>query len=770
MDIPKILSTMTLREKIEYCCGADMWHTRQLPQHQIPAIKMSDGPHGLRCQADGGDMLGINESLPATCFPAAVTAGATWDRELYAAEGAAIGAEALQSGVSLVLGPGCNIKRNPLGGRNFEYLSEDPHHAGMMTAAFVSGLQSTGASACVKHFAVNSQEFKRQNGDSRLSMRALREIYLRPFQLAVEHSKPATVMCSYNKINGVYASDNELLLTQILRREWGFDGMVVTDWGAMNDRVAAYRAGCDLNMPGGSTYMQKAVEKALAEGTLCMEDIDRSVERILRLTQRALDAPKVNADLQAHHELARKIAVRGAVLLKNDGILPLQSPHGLLVGHMAGSLRYQGSGSSHINPHKLEQLTQALPQMTYFACCDASGAVTREALQEAARLAAAQSVAVVVAGLPDSFESEGFDRDHMALPQGHEQMIRAVAAANPNTVVVLLGGSPMELPWKDEVRAILYMGLPGQAGGSAIADLLLGRENPSGKLTETWPASYSQVICRDTFGVRDPEYREDVYVGYRYYAGANVPVAYPFGFGLSYTRFTYSDFALQPDAVRVTVENTGSCAGEEVVQLYIAPPRDGLHRPCLELKDFAKVCLQPGEKKTVRFPLSREQFALWNDGWVVPGGSYGICIGASSADIRCRGQLEVEGQTCPAPSWQEGSWYTHLQGIPTREEWLHTMPVRPPQSVVPTKGSYDRNSTLREMQTTSRLMRLIYRTMCRIISKPYPKKEEDPACRMMITCATDCPIRSLVINGQGYFTDGMADFFLRIANGRKRRK
>ena len=580
MDIQQIISAMTLEDKISLCTGGDFWHTKAMPRYGIPAIMMSDGPHGLRCQAEEADMIGINESLPATCFPTAVTAGATWNKELYAAEGEAIGREGAAAGVSVVLGPGCNIKRNPLGGRNFEYISEDPYFAGHMAASFIRGQQSVGVASSVKHFAVNNQEYKRQNGDSQLDERTFREIYLTPFEIAVKEGHPGTVMCSYNKINGVHASDSRELLTDILRTEWGFDGLVVTDWGALNDRIKGYQAGCDLNMPGGSRFMEKATAEAVRSGKLDEAYIDATVERILRLVAKSQAIAKPEIDWDAHHALALKVAEQGAVLLKNeDNILPLAERDMVLIGHMAANLRYQGSGSSHINPTKLVNITNALPDVPCCGCGDQHGNVTEQDLRNAVEAAKKQKIAVVIVGLPDSYESEAFDRDHMRLPEGHNKLVEAVAKANPNTVVVLLGGSAMELPWADKVKAILYMGLPGQAGGQAAVNLLTGKANPSGKLTETWPLFYEDVISKDTFGKKNTEYREGIYVGYRYYDKAKKPVRYPFGFGLSYTTFEYSDLKVCDRTVSATVTNTGAVGGAEVVQLYIAPPNNGIFRP-----------------------------------------------------------------------------------------------------------------------------------------------------------------------------------------------
>ena len=768
MDIGKMVSDMSLQEKIAFCTGADFWHTKAYPQHGIPAIMMADGPHGLRCQRQDADMLGVNQSLPATCFPPAVTAGATWNPELYAAEGEAIGKEGLAAGVPLILGPGCNIKRNPLCGRNFEYLSEDPYFAGRMAAAFIRGQQSTGALSSLKHFAANSQEYKRMNGDSQVDERTLREIYLTAFEIAVRESRPGTVMCAYNKLNGVHCSDSKRLLTGILRSEWGFDGVVVTDWGAMHDRIEGFRAGCDLNMPGGSRFMERAAMQAVKNGTLSEKDIDASVERILRLVEKAQQAKPASVNWDEHHTLAQTIAEQGAVLLKNEGgILPLSAPDLVLIGHMAQELRYQGTGSSHINPTKLVNLTDAMPDASFVACCDAQGNVTDAALQEAAEAAKAHEIAVVVAGLPDIYESEAFDREHMGLPEGHNRMIEAVAAANGNTVVVLLGGSAMELPWADKVKAILYMGLPGQAGGQAIANLLTGKANPCGKLTETWPLSYSDVLSKDTFGKRNAEYRESVYVGYRYYDAAEKPVRYPFGHGLSYTTFTYSDLHVDGRTVSVRVTNSGKVRGAEVVQLYIAPPKGGLFRPEKELKGFARVELEPGEGKTVGFALDERSFAVWSDGWKIPGGTYTVCIGASSRDIRLRAETEVRGEPVPVPVWQAGSWYETLKGEPSRDEWEklmgHPVPIQPE----PEKGQFTMDNSCMEMKDSSLIMKIQYKVTEKIVARSFSGKRDmsDPAYRMMLACAADCPMRAVIISTGGSVSDNVAEGLLHMANG-----
>ena len=767
MDVKKIISKMTLEDKISLCTGADFWRTKAMDKYGIPSVKMCDGPHGVRCQNDATDMIGINQSEPATCFPPAVTAGATWNRDLYRKEGEAIGKEAAALGVSVVLGPGCNIKRNPLGGRNFEYISEDPYVAGKMAASFVEGVESTGVGTSLKHFAVNSQEYKRMNGDSRLDERAYREIYLAPFEIAVKEGHPSTVMCSYNKINGTHASDNKELLTDILRGEWGFDGLVVTDWGALNDRMEAFKAGCDLNMPGGSKYMEKAALEAVKSGELDEKLIDTAVERILRLVEQGKKIEKCDVDFDAHHALSRKIATEGAVLLKNDGnILPLSESDFVLIGSMAKNIRYQGSGSSHINPTKLSSICDAMPNVAF---CDAGnelGDLKPEEIAAAVSMAKEKKAAVIVIGLPDSYESEAFDREHMRLPDGYLALVDAVSEVNPNTVVVLLGGSVMELPFADRVKAILYMGLPGQAGGEATADLLCGRANPSGKLTETWPVSYADVICRDTFGIRDPEYQESIYVGYRYYDKANKIVRYPFGHGLSYTSFEYSNLKINGRNVNLSIKNTGSLAGSEVVQLYVAPKTEGIFRPERELRGFEKIHLLPGESKAVSFTIDDRSFAVWNNGWRVPAGEYAIEIGSSSRDIRLSEKITVAGEDVKSNC--QNSWYHTLLGKPTREEWERLMGHSVPLSVEPKKGEFTMDNSCMEMKKHSFMMWVQYLVTKIIISKGIEGKKDmsNPTYKMMLLSATDCPMRAAVINSGGMMSESVARGMLLMANGK----
>lgn len=763
MDIEKILQQMTLEDKIALCSGENFWETKKYEKYGIPSLFMCDGPHGLRKQEDVADMLGVHQSRAATCFPAEVTTAGSWDPELLTAIGSAIGQEAREQGVGLVLGPGANLKRNPLCGRNFEYFSEDPYLAGKLAAGFIRGAEAQGIGTSLKHFAVNSQEKSRFTSDSVLDERTLRELYLTAFEIAVKEGKPATVMCAYPKLNGVHCSDSKKLLTDILRTEWGFGGMVVTDWGAMNDRIQGFRAGCDLNMPGGSDYMEKEVLQAVRDGSLPERCVDDSARRVLELVFRAAQTLKEKAacDYDAHHALAKRAAAEGAVLLKNEGgILPLKQDAKIaVIGAMASAMRYQGAGSSHINPTKLSQPLALLPGAVYAPGCDGRGNTTDALLAQARAAAEKAEIALVFAGLPDHYESEGFDRDDMKLPEGHLRMIEAVVSANPNTVVVLLCGSAVECPWADRVKGILYMGLPGQAGGEAVADLLYGRSNPSGKLAESWPMAYGDVPSSEIYGkTADALYQEGIYVGYRYYEKAGVPVRWPFGYGLSYTAFAYSGLTAEGDRVSVSVKNTGTCAGAEVVQLYIGAPQDGLHRPLRELKDFQKVFLQPGESRTVTFSLTDRSFALWQDGWKVPGGTYTVCIGNLTASI------QKSGEALPIPAWQKESWYAHCSGKPNQADWEATLGHRYTPPVLK-KGSFTMDNTVMEMKDYSLIMKIMFKAVESTIAKGFDGKKdyENPEFRMLMNSSAGSPLRSMQISGG--MKGGVLPGMLEIANG-----
>lgn len=778
MDIEKIIKQMTLEDKIALCSGASFWETKKYEKYGIPSLFMCDGPHGLRKQEreNGADMLGVNESRPATCFPAEVTTAGSWDFRLTEAIGTAVGEEARGQGVGLVLGPGANLKRNPLCGRNFEYFSEDPYLAGKLAAGFIRGVEGQGVGSSLKHFAVNSQEKSRFNSDSVLDGRTLRELYLTAFEIAVKEGRPSTVMCAYPKLNGVHCSDHKELLADILREEWGFEGMVVTDWGAMNDRVEGFRAGCDLNMPGGSSYMEKEVLRAVKEGRLPESSVDASVRRVLKLVFRAEKTlqEKTECDYDGHHALARRAAEQGAVLLKNeDGILPLMENAKIaVIGAMAKKMRYQGAGSSHINPMKVSQPLDFIPGAVYAPGCDDGGNTSEDIISEAVKAAGNAEVVVVFAGLPDRYESEGFDRENMKMPEGHLRMIEAVAEVNPNIIVVLLCGCVVECPWADRVKAVLYMGLPGQAGGEAIANLLYGRVSPCGRLAESWPLTYGDVPSSEIFGkYKDALYQEGIYVGYRYYDKADVKVRWPFGYGLSYTDFTYSDLEISEKAennvgtdrnevssVSITVTNIGSRLGAEVVQLYIAPPQEGLHRPVRELKGFQKVFLRPGESRKVYFVLEGRSFAVWQEGWKVPGGKFTVWIGGLSAVV------EKGGGDVSVPVWQPGSWYETCQGKPSLKEW-ENMTGKPYEVTRPVKGQFTMDSTVEEMKEDSFIMKIMYKAVEATVAKGFGGRAdyENPQFRMLMASSAGSPLRSMQISGgmKGGLMQGLLD----MANG-----
>lgn len=768
-DFKAIVESLSLEEKIALCEGADYWNTKDLSEYGIPSVKMSDGPHGLRCQPKEADIFGINESLPATCFPAAVTAAATFNRELFFEEGYAIGKEAAAAGVSVLLAPGCNIKRNPLGGRNFEYISEDPYLSGTMAAAFVKGVQSAGVCACLKHLAANNQEYKRLNGDSLVDERTLREIYLKPFEIAVKEAAPRAVMCSYNKINGIHSSDNKWLLRDVLRDEWGFEGAVITDWGAMNDRCAAFEAGCDLSMPGGSRYMERAVLDAVAAGELDERYIDEAAERTLRLMACGFKGDKPTVDYPLHHSLARRIAEEGAVLLKNEGnVLPLRGTDAVVVGYMAKHPRYQGSGSSHINPISVVSLTQAMPDIPYICCTDSEGCALEEDIDRAVDAAREGKTVILAIGLPESYESEAFDRDNMRLPDGYIRLTERVSAVSDRVIVLLFGGGAMELPFADKVSAILYMGLAGEAVGEAAASLLRGEVSPSGRLTESWPLSYESVVSRATFGKKNTEYREGIYVGYRYYDKASVPVRYPFGHGLSYSRFEYSDLTVEDGIARVRIRNAGECRASEVVQLYVSADMPKLYRPVRELKDFLKIELDAGEEREIRFELCDSHFAVWNGGFKVPRGNYFIEVGASSKDLRARASVFVDGEEISTPDALRGSFYETLAGMPSREEWEALMGRTIPEAKEARKGEFSMDNSCLEMKDSSLVMKIQYKITERIIKKRLKAGGESSpsAYRMMLTSATDGPMRLTVISSNGMMREHVARGLLHMANGR----
>ena len=651
---------MTLEEKAGMCSGLDFWHLKEVEHLGIPKVMVSDGPHGLRKQDEKGDHLGINDSIKAVCFPPAVLSACSFDRGLMEEMGKAIGREAQANDVSVVLGPAVNIKRSPLCGRNFEYYSEDPYLAGEIAAAFVKGVQSQHVGTSIKHFAANNQEYRRMSSSSEVDERTLREIYFPAFETAVKKAQPYTFMCSYNQINGTFASENKWLLTDVLRGEWGFKGYVMSDWGAVNDRVKGLEAGLELEMPASGGDNDAMIVKAVKDGALEEKILDQAVERILRIIFEYADHRKPQEfTMEKDHEEAQHIAEESMVLLKNENhILPLKtSEKAAFIGGFARNPRFQGGGSSHINCFKTTNVLDSVPcdaQVVYAEGFPADRDFYDKALaDEAVKAAAEADKAVIFAGLPESFESEGYDRSHMRLPECQNRLITEILKVQPNTVIVLHNGSPVEMPWLGEIKGLLETYLGGQAGGAAAANILYGKINPSGKLAETMPLKLSDNPSYLNFGGGEKvEYREGIFVGYRYYDTKEMDVAFPFGYGLSYTTFAYSNLKLsmenptEKDTVMVSadVTNTGKSAGKEVVQLYIRDLTGSAIRPEKELKGFEKIFLEPGETKTVTMELNKRSFAWYNTelhDWFAASGDYEILVGASSRDIRLTETLHL---------------------------------------------------------------------------------------------------------------------------------
>ena len=664
MKHPEILQKLSLEQKCALLSGKNTWQTQDYPKQGVPAIWLSDGPNGLRKQAGAADHLGLNPSVPATCFPTAATMANSWDPALGEEVGRALGEETAAYRVNVLLGPGLNLKRSPLCGRSFEYFSEDPYLSGKMAAAYVRGIQENGIAACPKHFAVNSQELRRMASNSVLDERTLRELYLTAFEIVVKEAHPKSIMSAYNKVNDTYANENHHLLVEILRKEWGFDGAVVTDWGGSNDHVEGVKNGSTLEMPSPGLGGARKLLKAVAEGSLTEQEIDLRVDELLELvlsTTAAMEKAPRKFDEKAHHELAQRAAAESIVLLKNEGgILPLK--HGkkiALIGDFALTPRYQGAGSSMVNPTRVDSLKDAmeaaeLEMIGYCAGYERSGKPNKAYLDEAVSQAKMADVVILCIGLDESSESEGLDRTHICIPAVQKEVLNAVTAVNPNVVAVVSAGSVIETDWAAKCKAVVHGYLGGQAGAGAMMEVLAGWQNPCGKLAETIPLRYEDTPAARYFPGRkqNAEYREGLYVGYRYYETASKAVRYPFGYGLSYTTFAYSDLKVNADKVTFTLTNTGSVAGAEIAQLYVAKPDAAVFRPAKELKGFTKVQLEAGESKTVTIPLDDKAFRYWNvatDRWEVEGGSYQLLVGASSADIRLTADLALPGTGAPDP-------------------------------------------------------------------------------------------------------------------------
>lgn len=778
-----IIEQMTLEEKVALGSGLGQWRTKAFPRLGIPSIFLADGPHGLRKQEKGGDHLGLTSSVKATCFPTASALAASFDAALLNAVGDALGKEARRMGVNVILGPGVNMKRNPLCGRNFEYYSEDPFLSGKLAVAWIQGVQQHRVGVSLKHFACNSQETGRLGSDSLVDQRALREYYLPAFEMAVKEADPATLMCAYNKVNGTYCSDNRQLLTQILREEWGFAGLVMTDWGAMNDRVQSIKAGLDLEMPDSRGRFDREVIAAVQAGELEEALVDQMVDRVLALVDRCpnQDAAGLPGDLfHQHHQLARDAAAACAVLLKNEGnILPLTAGEPLtVIGAFADRPRYQGTGSSRVNPTRLSSLLEGLAEhgvaYRYAQGYRLMDEADPELAQKALALAQEGGTLVLCLGLTEAYESEGFDRTTMALPHNQTALLETLHRVNPNIVVLLTGGAAIETPWLHLSRAVLLTHLAGQAGGLAAADVLLGTQGPAGRLAETWHVKYEDVIS-SSYYTRVPQqvpYYESMYAGYRYADSAGIPVRFPFGHGLSYTRFAWRDLRVnhlggyQYEA-RLFVKNTGERPGAEVVQLYVAPQTGGVYRPVHELKGFCKLFLQPGEEQEVTLPLDARSFAFYNENaneWQVEEGIYVILLGASSRDIRLRAEVLLPG--VPANRSVCDPWYYDLKGVPGKQQFVSI--YGPYEDFVPSRnGTYHLDNNLLELAQDSRLCRILYWLIKKSLAWRIPGKADDsnPEFKMMLNTVATSPVRALVLLRPGILNIHQVQGLVDLANG-----
>ena len=773
-----VIKKLTVEEKCHLLSGRDFWSTVSVEAKGVPSINLSDGPHGIRKQEGAGDQLGLNGSLPATCFPTAATIANSWDPELGEKIGECLGEEAASQDVAVLLGPGLNIKRNPLCGRNFEYFSEDPYLAGKMAAGYIRGMQKNGISACPKHFAANNTELRRQASNSVMDERTLREIYLTGFEIAVKEADPLSIMSSYNMVNGVYANENEHLLQEILRDDWGFRGFVVSDWGACNDFVDGVRAGSHLEMPTTGGDSAEYLKKAIYEGKISEDLVDKRVDELLDVVFATHEAVSKYAghefDVDAHHAMAMKASEESIVLLKNeDGILPLApNTKVAVIGDFAETPRYQGAGSSVVKPTKLDSTMGVIGNYGFDVVgfekgYPRVGAGDAAMQQKAVELAKKADVVLLYLGLDEISESEGLDRSHMKLPQSQIDLLEAVAAVNEKVVIVMSAGSAVEMPWLDKCKAMVHGYLCGQAGAGAVLKAILGEINPSGKLSESYPVKYEDVSSAPYFPAeqRNVEYREGLYVGYRYFETAKVPVLFPFGYGLSYTTFEYSDLKVTDKEATFTITNTGSVDGAEVAQLYVSPKAAKVFRPAKELKGFTKVFLKAGESRTVTIPLDDKAFRYFNvvtDKFEIDGGEYDILIGASVADIRLTGTVTVAGTDAPVPfdmaemlPWASGQ----VKNVSDEEfEKLLKQPIPDGKWA----GTLQMNDAICQLYYAKSLKaRFVYKIMTGMLNKSIAKGKPD----LNIIFIYNMPFRAIGKMAGGMVSQDMCESIVQIVNG-----
>lgn len=780
-EIRALLQKMTTEEKAALLGGKTVWQTRENERLSIPSIFLSDGPHGLRKQAGAGDHLGLNASLEATCFPTAATIANSWDEKLGEELGEALGEEAASMDVDVLLGPGLNIKRSPLCGRNFEYFSEDPYLSGKMAAAYIRGIQRMGVAACPKHFAVNSQELRRMAMDAVIDERTLREIYLTGFEIAVKEGKSKAIMSSYNRVNGTYANENKHLLTDILRNEWGFDGMVVSDWGGSNDAVKAVEAGANLEMPNCGYGSAREIVKAVKDGTLSESVLDERVCELVKVIMDLKEHKNTGRDekhsgfnREEHHRLAKRAAAESMVLLKNEAsILPLDRNKKLaIIGDFAFAPRYQGAGSSMVNPTKVEAVAgiardYKLNILGMTRGYKRDGDVDEAEKKAALDLAEKADIVIFCFGLNEISESEGLDRTHMRIPQNQIELLQDISKVNENVVGILSAGSAMEMPWQSCCKAILNGYLNGQAGASATLDILTGAVNPSGRLAETYPIAYEHTPSFRYYpsSERTSEYRESIFVGYRYYDTSKVRVQYPFGFGLSYTEFTYSGLKVDDSGAELTVSNTGDRDGAEVVQMYVGLPNAIVFRPEKELKGFAKVFLKAGESRKVKIPFDDKTFRYWNvktESWEVETGTYNVMIGSSVADIRLVGTIERTGSNIGMPYNPAllPYYYTGLVQKISDEEYETLLGHKIPSGEW--SGQLGVNDAICQMYyAKSRLARFVYK----VLTDKKKKSEQTGKPDLNVLFIYNMPLRAIAKMTNGMVGMDMVHGMVEIVNG-----
>lgn len=768
MKYKNIISKMTLEEKASLCVGKDYWNSENIERLNIPSIKMSDGPHGLRVQRENGDNLGVNKSEVAICFPSSATIANSWDKNVAYKLGKTLGEEAKSENVNIVLGPGVNIKRSPLGGRNFEYFSEDPYLTGIMATQYVKGLQSNNVGACVKHFAVNNQENRRRTVNVVVDERTLREIYLKAFEMIVKEANPWSVMSAYNKLNGKYCTENEVLLN-ILKKEWNFDGIVITDWGAENDRVKGLLAGNELEMPGGRGNGKEEIIQAVKEGKVSEEYLNEIVDRILNIAFKC-KVIEHNYNKEEHHEIAMKLAQESIVLLKNENnILPINKRKIALIGDMAKNPRYQGAGSSTINPYKVENAYDCFIQNEIEV--DYAKGYNRietdedkELINQAVEVAKNKDVVILFLGLTENYESEGMDRTNLEITKNQIKLIESIYSVNQNIIVVLSNGAPITMEWKDKAKAIITGYLGGESGAKAMVNCILGKVNPSGKLAETYPIKLEDTPCFNNFPGTEVsvEYKEAIYVGYRYYDKNNIKVLYPFGYGLSYTTFEYSNLNVKNNIVSFKIKNTGKVKGKEIAQVYVSQCNPTIFKPLKELKGFAKVELESDEEKEVNITLDDSAFQYYNvqnKKWEIESGEYKILVGKSceSIELECKIHIDSKDEK-PEADFPEVYRNGKIQNV-TDEDFEKLLGQKIPDRYIKLEDISEEN-TLEQIKNT-KVGKVIYENQIQKMNKLLQEQNVNKATKVMMDMQK--PLKKFYEKKSSKYTKEMVDELINIA-------